>query len=193
MAYWNPSIYYQEDLPVQHVLLRKWGDGLSVGYLPTSLASLLKVNSYNHTPLYVGTWGPFGGSAHVWCVQVMLYEKELSYGVHVIRHTYHAAPQATLDTGVQDIAHQALTAFCQELWDIDNQRLSEKEKQYVQEIEDLQAWGRVQERKIQSLHALSSAQKAIIRSLRGQLQKLGEDVDDDQDDPAQDDYDVKDY
>jgi hypothetical protein len=60
-----------------------------------------------------------------------------------------------------------LTAFCQKLQDIDNQRLNEKEKQYVKEIEDLQAWGRVQERNIQSLQALSSAQKAIIRSLRG--------------------------
>jgi hypothetical protein len=140
---------------------------LSPVYLLNSLASLLKVNSYNHTPLYVSTWGPFSRSAHVWCVQVMLYDKKLSYGVHVIRHMYHAAPQATLDTGVQDVAHQALTAFCQELQDIDNQRLNEKEKQYVKEIEDLQAWGRVQERNIQSLQALSSAQKAIIRSLRG--------------------------
>jgi hypothetical protein len=62
-----------------------------------------------------------------------------------------------------------LIAFFQELRDIDNQRLNEKEKQYVQEIEDLQAWGRVQEQKIQSVQALSSAQKAIIQSLRGQL------------------------
>jgi hypothetical protein len=44
----------------------------------------LKVNSYNHIPLYVGTWGPFGGSALVWCVQVMLYEKELSYDIRVV-------------------------------------------------------------------------------------------------------------
>jgi hypothetical protein len=115
MAYWNPSICRQEDLPVQHVLLRKWCDGLSAGHLPITLASLLKVNGYIHTPLYVGTWGPFHGIALVWCVQVMLYENELSYDVHVIRHTYHAAPQATLNDGVQDAAHQALIAFCQEL------------------------------------------------------------------------------
>jgi uncharacterized coiled-coil protein SlyX len=63
----------------------------------------------------------------------------------------------------------------------------------VQEIEDLQARGRVQEQKIQSLQALSSAQKAIIRSLRGQLWKLRQDVDDDQDDMALDNYDVEDY
>jgi hypothetical protein len=115
MAYWNCSIYQREDLPVQHVLLRKWGDGLSVGHLPNSLASLLKANGYNHVPLYVGTWGSFGGSAPIWCVQVMLYKKELSYGVHVARHTFYAAPQTTLDAGVQDAAHQALIAFCQEL------------------------------------------------------------------------------
>jgi hypothetical protein len=29
--------------------------------------------------------------------------------------------------------------------------------------------------------------------LRGQLQKIGEDVDDDQDDPTLDDYDVEDF
>jgi hypothetical protein len=69
---------------VQHVLPRKCGDGLSTGYLPNSPASLLKANGYNHAPLYVDTRGPFGESAPVWCVQVMLYEKELSYGVHVI-------------------------------------------------------------------------------------------------------------
>jgi hypothetical protein len=76
MAYWNPSIYQREDLPVQHVLLRKWGDGLSDGHLLNSLVGLLKANGYNHVPLYVGTWGPLNGSAPIWCVQVMLYEKE---------------------------------------------------------------------------------------------------------------------
>jgi hypothetical protein len=77
---------------MQHVLLRIWGDGLSAGHLPSSMVSLLEVNGYNHIPLYVGTWGPFDGSAPIWCVQVMLYEKELSYGVHVVPHTFNAAP-----------------------------------------------------------------------------------------------------
>jgi hypothetical protein len=63
----------------------------------------------------------------------------------------------------------------------------------VQKIDDLQAWERVQEQKIQALQDLSFAQKGIIRSLRGQLWNLGEDVDDDQDDPTLDDYDVEDY
>jgi hypothetical protein len=103
----------------------------------------------------------------------MLYEKHLSYGVHVVRHAFYAAPQATLDDGVQDAAHQALIALCQELWDLDSQRLSELEKKYVQKIEDLQAWERVKEQKIQALQALSFAQKGIIQSLRGQLQKIG--------------------
>jgi hypothetical protein len=65
---------------------------LSAGYLLNSLASLLKVNGYNHAPCYVGTWGPFRGSAPVWCVQVMLYGKDLFYGVRVVRHTFYAAP-----------------------------------------------------------------------------------------------------
>jgi GTPase involved in cell partitioning and DNA repair len=125
-------------------------------------------------------------------VQVTLYEKQLSYGVHIVRHTYYAAPQATLDAGVQDAAYQALTTLCQELQDLDSQQLSEMEKVYVQKIDDLQAWERVQERKIQVLQALSSAQKAI-QSLRVQLRKIGEDVDDDQDDLALDDYDMEDY
>jgi hypothetical protein len=84
MAYWNPLTCRQEDLLVQHVLMRKWGDGLSAGHLPNTLARLLKVNSYNRAPLYVSTWGPFGGSALVWCVQVMLYEKQLSYDIYVV-------------------------------------------------------------------------------------------------------------
>jgi hypothetical protein len=84
---------------------------------------------------------------------------------YVLRYT-----PATLNAGVQDAAHQALTNFCQELWDLDNQWLSGKEE-YVYKIEDLQSWERVQEQKIQALQALSSAQKAIIWSLRGQLQQ----------------------
>jgi hypothetical protein len=115
------------------MLLRKWGDGLSAGHLPNSLVSLLKENSYNHVPLYVGTWDPFGGSAPICCVQVMLYEKELSYDIRVVQHTFYAAPQTTLDVGVQDAAHQALLAFCQELQDLDSQQLSEMEK-YVQKL-----------------------------------------------------------
>jgi hypothetical protein len=63
----------------------------------------------------------------------------------------------------------------------------------VQKIEDLQAWERVQEQKIQALQDLSFAQKGIIWSLREQLWKLGEDVNDDQDDQTLDDYDVEDY
>jgi hypothetical protein len=100
---------------VQHVLLRICGVGLSAGHLSNSLASLLEANSYNHVPLYVGTWGPFSGSAPVWCVQVMLYKKELSYDIHVVRHSFDVAPQTTLDVGVQEAAHQTLIAFCQEL------------------------------------------------------------------------------
>jgi hypothetical protein len=75
----------------------------------------------------------------------MLYEKEFSYAIHVVRHTFYAAPQTTLDAGVQDVAHQALIAFCQELQDLYNQWLSEMERKYVQKIEDLQAWERVHE------------------------------------------------
>jgi hypothetical protein len=60
-------------------------------------------------------------SAPVWCVQVMLYEKQLSYGVHVVGHTYYATPQATLDVGVQDDVHQALTTLCQKLRDLNSQ------------------------------------------------------------------------
>jgi hypothetical protein len=63
----------------------------------------------------------------------------------------------------------------------------------VQKIKDLQAWERVQEQKIQALQDLSFAQKGIIWSLWGQLRKIGEDVDDEQDDLTLDDYDVEDY
>jgi DNA repair ATPase RecN len=102
----------------------------------------------------------------------MLYEKEFSYSVHVVWHTLYTAPQTTLDVGVQDAAHQALIAFCQEVQDLDSQRLSEMEKKYVQQIEDLQAWERVQEQKIQVLQDPSFAQKGIIQSLRGSYGNL---------------------
>jgi hypothetical protein len=61
----------------------------------------------------------------------MLYGKELSYNICVVRHMFYTAPQTTLAAWVQDVAHQALIAFCQELRDLDNQRLSEMERKYV--------------------------------------------------------------
>jgi hypothetical protein len=67
------------------------------------------------------------------------------------------------------------------------------QKEYVQKIEDLQEWERVQEWKIQELQALSSTMKAIIQSLWGQLRKIGEDVDGDHDDLTLDNYDAEDY
>jgi hypothetical protein len=48
-------------------------------------------------------------------VQVVLHDKQLSYGVCVVQNMYYDAPQANLDAKVQDVAHQALTALCQEL------------------------------------------------------------------------------
>jgi hypothetical protein len=104
-------------------------------------------------------------------VQVTLYEKQLSYRVRVVQHTYHSAPQATLDAGVQGAALQALTFFCQELRDLDNQQLREKE--YMQKIVDLQAWERVHERKIQELQALNYTLEAIIQSLDDNYEKFG--------------------
>jgi hypothetical protein len=85
----------------------------------------------------------------------------------VITLHYHfiPAPKTTLDVGVQEAAHQSLIVFCQELRDLNCQWLSEMEKKYVQKIEDLQAWERVQERKIQALQDLSYAQKGIILRL----------------------------
>jgi hypothetical protein len=167
MAYQKPLVCRQGDLLVQHVLLRKWGDGLSAGHLAKALSCLLKTNDYNHTPLYVDTWVLIHGSVPVWCVQVMLFEKQLSYGVHVLRHPYRTTLQPTLDAGVHDATHQALIAVCHELRDLDNQQLRGKEKEYVQKIEDLQTWKRVQEQKFQTLQALNSTQEAVIQSLRG--------------------------
>jgi hypothetical protein len=39
---------------------------------------------------------------------------------------FYTASQATLSVGVQDVAHQALIALCQELQDLDSQLLNEK-------------------------------------------------------------------
>jgi hypothetical protein len=48
-------------------------------------------------------------------VQVALYEKRLSFGVLVIHHTYYAALSASFNQGIQNAAHQALVALCEEI------------------------------------------------------------------------------
>jgi hypothetical protein len=84
-------------LPTQDMVIELCSDGLSVGDLPKTLAELLKSVGYNHAPFYHGTWGPTLGVEPVWYVQVALYEKHLSFGVLVIRHTYYAAPSASFN------------------------------------------------------------------------------------------------
>jgi DNA repair ATPase RecN len=110
-------------------------------------------------------------------VQVALYEKHLSFGVLVIHHTYYAAPSASFNEGIQDAAHQALAALCEEIRqerrDKQVRRIIEK---YTQKLEDLQAWGRSQEMKIQELQDQNAIQEAIIKELREQLEKTGQEI-----------------
>jgi predicted heme/steroid binding protein len=95
---------------------------------------------------------------------VALYEKHLSFGVLVIRHTYYVAPSASFNDGIHDAAHQALTTLCDEIRqdhrDKQAKRITEK---YTQNLEDLQAWGRFQEMKIQELQDQNATQEAIIQ------------------------------
>jgi hypothetical protein len=48
-------------------------------------------------------------------VQVALYEKDLSFGVLVIRHTYDSALSTSFNDGIRDAPHQALVALCEEI------------------------------------------------------------------------------
>ena len=110
--------------------------------------------------------GPIHGGEPVWYVQVALYEKHPSFGALVIRQTYYATSSATFNDGIQDAAHQALGAVCEEIrqdrHDKQVRRINEKS---TQRIEDLQTWGRAQERKIQELQVLNATQEAIIIDL----------------------------
>jgi hypothetical protein len=126
-------------LPVQDVVIELCSDGLSASDLTNALVELLKSVGYNHAPFYLGTWGPTLRGEPVWYVQVALYEKHLSFGVLVIRHTYYATPSATFNDGIHDDAHQALAALCKEIsqdrHDKQVRRITEK---YTQKLEDLQ-------------------------------------------------------
>jgi hypothetical protein len=139
-------------LPTQDVVIELCSDGLSAGNLPNMLAELLKSVGHNHVPFYLGTWGPILEGELVWYVQVDLYEKQLNFGVLVIRHTYYTASSVSFNDGIQDVGHQALVALREEIHqehhDKQVRRITEK---YTQKLEDLQDWGRSQEMKIQEL------------------------------------------
>jgi hypothetical protein len=71
---------------------------------------------------------------------VVLYEKHLSFGVLGIRHNYHATSSATFNDRIQNAAHQALVALCEEIrQDLRDKQVRRKEEKYSQMIEDLQA------------------------------------------------------
>jgi hypothetical protein len=163
-------------LPAHDVVIELCSDGLSAGDLPKTLTEVLKLVGYNHAPFYIGTWAPVLGGEPLWYVQVALYEKHLSFGVLVIRQSYYATPSATFNDGIQDAAHEALVAACEEIrqdrHDKQVRRINEK---YTQRIKDLQAWDRAQERKIQGLQEQSATQVAIIKDLREQLEITGQD------------------
>jgi hypothetical protein len=132
------------------VVIELCSDGLSAGDLPKTLAELLKSVVYNHVPFYLGTWGPTLRGEPVWYVQVALYEKHLSFGVLVICHTYYATLSAMFNDEIQDDCNKQ------------DRRITEK---YTQKLEDLQAWGRSQEMKIQELQDRNATQEAIIKEL----------------------------
>jgi septal ring factor EnvC (AmiA/AmiB activator) len=95
----------------------------------------------------------------------------------MIRHTYYAALNALFNDGIRDAVHQALAALCVEICqdhrDKQVRRITEK---CTQNLEDLQAWGRSQEMKSQELQDQNATQEAIIKELREQLEKTGQEV-----------------
>jgi peptidoglycan hydrolase CwlO-like protein len=104
-------------------------------------------------------------------------QKTLSFGVHMIRHTYYATPSASFNDGIRDVAHQALVALCEEICqDRRDKQVRRKTEKYTWKLEDLQAWGRSQEMKIQELQDQNATQEAIIKELWEQLEKTGQEV-----------------
>jgi TolA-binding protein len=110
----------------------------------------------------------------------------------MIHHTYYATPSASFNDGIRDAAHQALAVLCEEIHqdrrDKQVRRITEK---YTQNLEDLQAWGRSQEIKIQELQDQNATQEAIIKELWEQLEKTGQEITqqeamvEDEDDPQE--------
>jgi uncharacterized coiled-coil protein SlyX len=95
----------------------------------------------------------------------------------MICQSYHATPSATFNDEIQDAAHQALVVLCEEIrQDLHDKQVIRINENYTQRIEDLQAWDRAQERKIQELQDQNATQEAIIKVLREQLERTGQEV-----------------
>jgi hypothetical protein len=164
-------------LSTQDVVIELCSDWLSAGNLPNTLVELVKWVGYNHVAFYLGTWGPVLGGQLVWYLQVALYKKHLIFVVLMICHTYYDVLSASFNDRIWDAAHQALAALCEEIrqdrHDKQVRRITEK---YTQKHEDLQAWGRFQEMKIQELQDQNATQEIIIKELQEQLEKTGQEV-----------------
>jgi hypothetical protein len=100
MAQKEISACEQATLLAQDVIQELCNDGMDVDTVPQLLLSLLKLNGYHHAPIYVCTMGPINRSPPMWCVQVHLYEKQLSYGCREIHHIYYTTPWTTLNAGI---------------------------------------------------------------------------------------------
>jgi DNA integrity scanning protein DisA with diadenylate cyclase activity len=62
--------------------------------------------------------------------------------------------------------HQALVTLCEEIrHDRRDKQVKRLTKKYTQNLEDLQAWGRSQEMKIQELQDQNDTQEAIINEV----------------------------
>jgi hypothetical protein len=72
---------------------------------------------------------------------VALYDKHLSFGVLMIRHTYYANLSATFNDGIQDVARRALAALCKEICqDHRDKQVKRVTEKYTKKLEGLRAW-----------------------------------------------------
>jgi hypothetical protein len=84
-------------------------DRRTTGYFLRELRSLLFTFDYHTEPLYIGKKSTLCGKGYKWEVLVVLYEKPIGTGEHLVHRVHHtSAPRATFVAGIYDATRQAL-------------------------------------------------------------------------------------
>jgi hypothetical protein len=84
-------------------------DGQNAGYFLRTLETVLLALGYSKPPLFIGVLRLLRGNLYLWCVLVIIYERQTIDHIHCISHVVEATTlRWTFEGGTREAAREAL-------------------------------------------------------------------------------------